>query len=363
MLTLAASCAANRPATQQPLAPASGDSNYTVHRLDHSNYPYTNYTNYTVHRLNELFEAGHPSNSVARAGLVVHQHDNTEGWDAAIYRPQTDSGFAERWSTSLVSRLFPGTYNEECGIIIDPSSVRVLCSYYHDMVSWSSGCASVNTRMDQPPSKPSEVPYSPDKLKDMLEMSSEIQLRNHSAATKELWRRGNGEPNTGEASFWQGKYNEVVIDGKYYTASLPRAVAAVFYVEGGDSDGPACAERTRSAIMEKYGVDERQLPIVIYSRGANSTHAFSLPPSPKQVPVGATPDCPVCKGGNCCFTGASWANTCNGPAHDWDEGWAACNCDPTSQFDPSDDERCVFFGFGSTSPKATKPASLEPIEI
>lgn len=327
-LSLSASRAVIRPAAQQPLVPISADSNYTVHRL------------------NQLFDAGHPSNSVAHAGLVVHQHDNTEGWDAAIYKPQTDSGFAERWSASLVSRLFPGTYNDECGIVINPSAVQVLCSYYHDMVSWSSGCASVNMRMDQPPSKPSETPYPPDKLKDMLEMSAEIQQRNRvRASTKELWQRGNGEPNTGDASFWQGKYNEVVIDGKHYTASLPWAVVAVFYIQGGDRDGPACAERTRSAIMEKYGVEENQLPVVVYARSANSTHAFSSPPSSKRAPVGSAPHCPVCKDSNCCFPGSSWADTCDGSSHTWEEGWAACNC---AAFDPTDDitsRKCAAFGF------------------
>jgi hypothetical protein len=271
MLVLAASCsAASRPAaaqqSQQSLTPASADANSAVPM--------------TVHRLNQLFDAGHPSNNVSRAGLVVHQHDNTEGWDTGIYMPQVDSGFAERWSTSVVNRRIPGTYNDECGIVIDPSAVQVLCSYYHDMVSWSTGCASVNMRMDSPPSKSRETPYPPDQLKDMLEMSSEIQQRRDPAQTKELWQRGNGEPNTGDASFWQGKYNEVVIDGKHYSASLPSAVVAVFYVEGGDPDGPACAERTRSDIMEKYGVEEEQLPIVVYARSANSTHAFHSPPSP-----------------------------------------------------------------------------------
>ena len=328
MLTAVAHVAASpRPAAvQHPLAPAPADANPTVHRL------------------NQLFDAGHPSNDVSRAGLVVHQHDNTEGWDSGIYMPQADSGFAERWSTSFVSRQYPGTYNDECGIIIDPSAVEVLCSYYHDMVSWSTGCQSVNMRMDLPPSKPSDTPYPPDHLKDMLEMSAEIQQRTDPGPDpaptigKRLWRRGNGEPNTGDASFWQGKYNEVVIDGKHYTASLPSAVVAVFYIEGGDSDGPACAERTRSDIIEKYGVEQEQLPIVVYARSANATHAFHSPPSPKRVEKGSLPPCPTCMndvgaaavdgGGNCCYPGASWATQCDGPAppHSWDEGFAACNC-------------------------------------
>lgn len=91
MLTLAASCAANRPAsaTQQPLAPASRIGRFQRHSAQAEPFDlslHQLHQNYTVHRLNELFEAGHPSNSVARAGLVVHQHDNTEGWDAAPNR-------------------------------------------------------------------------------------------------------------------------------------------------------------------------------------------------------------------------------------------------------------------------------------
>ena len=120
MLTAVAHVAASRPsAVQHPLAPAPTEQQRekppppTMLGLLTSTVgmpqPAAD-ANPTVHRLNQLFDAGHPSNDVSRAGLVVHQHDNTEGWERGIYMPQADSGFAERWSTSFVSRQYPGTY-------------------------------------------------------------------------------------------------------------------------------------------------------------------------------------------------------------------------------------------------------------
>ena len=44
----------------------------------------------SVSKLNQLYAEGHATNDVTKAGLLVHQHDNTEkGWgqDALLYAP------------------------------------------------------------------------------------------------------------------------------------------------------------------------------------------------------------------------------------------------------------------------------------
>ena len=301
-----------------------------------------------------MYEEGRPSNDLAEAGLMVHQHDNTEGWNDGVYRPQEDSGFASHWSMSFISRQYPGTYNKECGIIVNTTELEVECSYYHDMISWSTGCGGTGMEMDQPPSKPSGTPYPPEKLKDMLEMSAELQQR---GAHQQLRRSGSGEPDPlierNGRTFWQGQYNEIVINPATYVEGLPWSVAAVFAVNvsaGGDPEGANCARNTRMLIAQAYGIDESQIPLLIYTPNAKSMHAFTAPSEPK--PSGP-PSCPKCaSGNNCCGDGGSWFNNCDGndPSHTWQQGWAACNCADMTPTDGDWSSKCAPFGFKASEP-------------
>ena len=340
-MLLAAFSAAPRPAEQRPLAPTPGRS-------------------YSLHQLNQLYEEGRPSNDPLKAGLMVHQHDNTEGWNGAVYRPQ--GVFAQHWSTSIISRKYPGTYNRECGIVLDPEAVAVECSFYKDMVSWSGGCKMIQSgSMDHPPSKARGVPYPPDQLKNMLEMSAELQQRG--VQDERLRTSGNGEPDPltekNGRTFWQGQYNEVIVNPKTYLQRLPQSVLAVFFVnasEGGDPAGENCARATRTALANAYEVDMDQIPIVVYAPDAKSMHAFTALPEPE--PSGPPPSCPKCaQGNNCCSAGGSWFNTCgsdgdgSSPKHTWDQGWAACNCAGMSPTEHDWKEKCARFGFTASEPK------------
>ena len=89
--------------------------------------------------VNWLYDTGHPTNNISEAGLLIHQHDNTERKDENIYTPGRK--FRYHWATSLINRQMPGLYNHECGVILAPSEARVLCSYYADFVSWTEGCS------------------------------------------------------------------------------------------------------------------------------------------------------------------------------------------------------------------------------
>ena len=244
--------------------------------------------------INRMYKNGVPSNTISRAGLFVHQHDSTEQWDKPVYDVSCESW--PHWAGSIISRSVPGLYNTDCGVIVAPQAVQVLCSYYADFTSWNEGCSmddivgSVHGHaMSRPPSRPRNRPYDgPDQLKEMLEMS--LELQNGSAAMpREEWgtrgerrtrarrRRlraeGNGEPDRWD--FWDGYYNEVLINRSWYAARLPRAVAGIFYLSGGweEEDGRQCAQRTLDRMRAQYGDAAADVSVFALTPG----EGFSLP--------------------------------------------------------------------------------------
>ena len=129
------------------------------------------YRGWSLADINRLYDTGHPTNNISEAGLLIHQHDNTERKGENVYTPGWK--FRYHWATSLINRQMPGLYNHECGVILAPNEVRrtlnpnpnpkpnakpkpktnpkpnpnpnhqarVLCSYYADFVSWTEGCS------------------------------------------------------------------------------------------------------------------------------------------------------------------------------------------------------------------------------
>ena len=97
------------------------------------------YRGWSLAQINRLYDTGHPTNNISEAGLLIHQHDNTERKGENVYTPGWK--FRYHWATSLINRQMPGLYNHECGVILAPNEARVLCSYYADFVSWTEGCS------------------------------------------------------------------------------------------------------------------------------------------------------------------------------------------------------------------------------
>jgi hypothetical protein len=239
-------------------------------------------TRYTVEGINHLYRFGRPSNNVTEAGLLIHQHDNTERRSESIYKPGLK--FRYHWATSLINQKMPGLYNKECGVILDPNAVRVLCSYYADFVSWTEGCnrrglglggiqltrrrwIDPTPRLDQEVSKPRDTPYPPEQLEDMMNMSLELQeeqVRRYGKAVQ-LRAFGDGEPEY--ERFWLGQYNEVLVDSEHYLSGLPNSLAAVFYVEGGGGEG--CALKAHNFLWQQYGMKPEELLLLVHRPGAD----------------------------------------------------------------------------------------------
>jgi len=74
---------------------------------------------------------------------------------------------------------------------------------------------------------------------------------------------GSGEP-TAER-FWLGQYNEVLVDSEHYRSSLPRSIAAVFYVAGGG--GETCAIKAHEFLSKHYRLKDGQLLLLMHKPG------------------------------------------------------------------------------------------------
>ena len=259
--------------------------------------------NISLKNINKLYAEGRASNNMSKAGLLVHQHDNTEkGWgtDAMLYKPGGKPFFA----TTITNHHLKGLYNDECGIIVAPSASKLLCSYYADFMSWDAGCERVGLNAAngwhtaQQPSAPRGTPYPPESFKEMMEQSRELQEgkgrppavgeRGYNAAAASLARRALGEPGNA-AGFWLGGYNEVLISRAFYESGLPWSVMASFFVEGGNVDGANCALATRNSLNKWYGANASHVLVLKHTPGADPAFEVYEPPAPLAGVPGQSP--------------------------------------------------------------------------
>jgi hypothetical protein len=237
--------------------------------------------------LNRLYRNGGPSNDVAKAGLFVHQHDSAEEWDKPLFDVSSQKPLSH-WAGSFISRATTGLYSADCGIILAPQVVKVLCSYYADFTSWNAGCetrdikklglgvggpTSTKHEMKHKPTRPRNEPYDgPDNLEQMLQMSVELQKKSSGAMPRSEWgtrlQRSTDRSTWQGASkelvadkeghFWDGSYNEVLINRSFFTDHVPGGIAGIFFLSGQpwEADaGRTCAEKTLGALRARYGDD------------------------------------------------------------------------------------------------------------
>ena len=237
--------------------------------------------------LNRMYRNGAPSNDVAKAGLFVHQHDSAEEWDKPLFDVDSQNPLPH-WAGSLISRATTGLYSAGCGIILAPQVVKVLCSYYADFTSWNAGCetrdikalglgvggpTSTKHEMKHKPTHARNEPYDgPDHLEEMLQMSVELQKKSSGAMPnsewgtqlqrskdRSMWQGGSKEAVAdAEGHFWDGSYNEVLINRSFFTDHLPGGIAGIFFLSGQpwEADpGRTCAEKTLGALRAEYGDD------------------------------------------------------------------------------------------------------------
>jgi hypothetical protein len=144
------------------------------------------------------------------------------------------------------------------------------------------GPTSTKHEMKHKPTHPRNVPYDgPDSLEQMLQMSVELQNKSRGAMPRSEWgpqlQRSKDRSTwqgaskelvaDSEARFWDGSYNEVLINRSYFTDHSPGGIAGIFFLSGQpwEADaGRTCAEKTLGALRSQYG-DEAVAHVALYA--------------------------------------------------------------------------------------------------
>jgi len=179
-----------------------------------------------IDQINERFQSGHPSNTLAEAGVLVHQFDGLEDWDNGRgYRPCHSgwcNGRYDHVSVSLINRQLPLVFNDNGGIVLS-TATRFNCSFPHDGGTQSRSISSACGL---------RTAYPPNRLKECMQN----QLVAHSR-----------------------EYNEFVVSAQYWDAHLPRVVEAIMFVRDASQ-----AKKAHAAFVRRYGI---RIPLVRYVPG------------------------------------------------------------------------------------------------
>lgn len=225
--------------------------------------------------INARFNAAHPTNSLAEAGVLVHMIDGEEGHSAS-WRPcphdcrgcrPSRCEIRDRMSCSLIgignSTFILSTdaktsnHRNAPGLVINPELSALRCSYPNDGATKKSphGCGSFckvdKNIWDRPnPKVCSHQPLRPDQLT--------IMLRNYAWRVRtDLCHGGNGGT----------CYNEVVLDSGPWVDNLPHTIEAFFYADFEEcaQPGSACRRSVQAAhqrFIETYPEVAASTPIL-----------------------------------------------------------------------------------------------------
>ena len=207
-------------------------------------------------RINARFWYGEVSNSLMRAGVLVHHFDQLDN-RAEPWRPCNAtawcSQFADRMSASLIqaamtvdpSGALPVASYENPGFVLSPTSNKLLCSFVHDGGTLHRKCArqSSNSTSSTPARRAASrtcVPgctlprHRASSLNPQLDLHRLIKAWPPTQLDGMLaeWfrRRGTGRRSSNHAAGTM-YYNEVVMERPALQRGLPQgSIEAVYYV-------------------------------------------------------------------------------------------------------------------------------------
>jgi hypothetical protein len=227
-----------------------------------------------VERLNDQWRGGSPSNRVVDAGVLVRQFDTLD--DTLGGRPwlpcrldQWCRKFGDRWATSIINSHIRHLYFSNKGGFVLSDTLDLLCIHADDGNSMAPqrtcetlyGDAQCIPGCYPPGQQCSEMgrswscSYPPSQLSWALQAQQD---------------HGRGE---GARS-----HNEVVVDLRSVTRSLPGAVLAVFYLSNSPLSEVSHAMSVHRAFLRAYGHEAAgQIPLLALDLGGgpNGTAAFS----------------------------------------------------------------------------------------
>jgi len=179
----------------------------------------------------KLFYEGEASNSLAKAGLLIHCFDESEE-PPGMFKPCV-SGWCKKqhfdswWSASIINSKQPNTFGDS-GLLLSPTKNLVNCSFVDDVGTMRTGCHTGNSsRVRNGIGK-----FDRGELKKMMERSMNPELLLG--------------------------YNEVLLDSSKFMQRLPRSIAAVIFgLKGGDSFGEVQATQTYVSILDEFNLTEQ----------------------------------------------------------------------------------------------------------
>jgi len=197
--------------------------------------------------INARFVHGQPSNVLQVAGVLVHQADTMDAWDAPW---QTASGrFEDRLAASLVNSRLPYMYSTSAtGFVLRPALAQgvIRCSYGRDGNSYNMqphGCGWNS--------------HPPDAFDDMMR---ENEQKGYEGSC--CYGGVSAEDRGG------CRYNEVVLDGWKYSEQLPNIIEAVFFPINGQVDkwegSEDSARDVHAKMLQQYDLSAAQLPLLSF---------------------------------------------------------------------------------------------------
>ena len=178
-----------------------------------------------------LFHNAKPSNSLAKAGLLVHCFDESEE-PPGLFKPCVTGWCANQhfdrwWSASIINSKQPNTFGDS-GLLLSPAKNLVNCSFVDDVGTMRTGCNTGNsTRYRNGIGK-----FDRGELKQMMErsMNPEMMLG----------------------------YNEVLVDSTKFMQRLPRSIyGVIFGLKGNDAFGRVQATQVYVSILDEFNLTEQ----------------------------------------------------------------------------------------------------------
>ena len=177
-----------------------------------------------------LFYNAKPSNSLAKAGLMIHCFDESEE-PPGLFKPCVtgwcaNQHFDKWWSASIINSKQPNTFGDS-GLLLSPAKNLVNCSFVDDVGTMRTGCHTGNdTRFRNGIGK-----FDRGELKKMMERSMNPELLLG--------------------------YNEVLVDSAKFMQRMPRSIAAVIFgLKGDDAFGRVQATQVYVSILDEFGLSE-----------------------------------------------------------------------------------------------------------
>ena len=239
-----------------------------------------------VDEINRRFREGIPSNSLATAGVLVHEFDKLEDWEHDQPWKTCSKSSENSWCTdqakhescTLINKDLPHLFVEapntaaddpsdgSMGFILSPRVTEILCSFYADGGTQGQpdgGCFhTLHDGIKKPVPKCNPQPAGC----DQAQFNAKAGVILPAVGCGRYWNCAFvGTEMLGDMMRTQqrensGKYNEVVVSSKFWDDHLPGIIEAVFFISTEEK-----ARAVHRNFLAAYGKTRHEVPLVQYN--------------------------------------------------------------------------------------------------